>query len=91
MRYLLEYISMCKNDFIVWWKVKLIFVCVEVILEISYFVIGLAWNQVLFINYLSLFLLIQAILFLVFLRLQFGFEGHLTIYDKMRINKTNYE
>lgn len=87
MRYLLKYVSTCQSDFIAWLKVKRIFVCIESIMEISYFLLGLSLNHAILFYYCSLFLLVQAILSFVFLRFQLGVRGHLTKYDRMRMKR----
>ena len=87
MRYLLKRVSICKKDYIIWWRVKLIFVCVEVILEITYFLVGIGLTNVNSFRFFSLFMFIQVILSFLFLRFHLGIEGHLTKYDKMRIKR----
>lgn len=87
MRYLLEYISKHPKDFIVWRKAKCIFACVESIMEISYYTLGLVWSHESLFNYFSLFMFTQAMFTFIFLRIQFGINGHLTKYDRMRMKK----
>lgn len=87
MRYLLKRVSICKKDYIIWWRVKLIFVCVEVILEITYFLVGIGLTNVNSFRFFSLFMFIQVILSFLFLRFHLGIGGHFTKYDKMRIKR----
>ncbi len=87
MRFLLEYVSTCSKEFVIWWKVKRVFVFAESILLIAYFAAGLVWNRSTLFDYCGLFMLCQALLSFIFLRFQFGIGGHLTKYDRMRMKK----
>lgn len=88
MYYLLDQIKKCKKDFIVWWKVKRAYACIEIIIEIVYiFLVVFGSNHVRFIKYYTLFMLVQCALWTMFLRSQFGHDGHLTKYDRMRMKK----
>ena len=87
MRYLLQYVSKCKTDFVIWWKVKRVFVCVESMIGIIYVIIALYMNTGILLYYFSLFMLTQAILSFIILRFQLGIRGRLTRYDRMRLKR----
>lgn len=88
MYYLLDQIKKCKKDFIVWWKVKRAYAFIEIIIEIVYFIlIVFGSNHVRVIKYYTLFMLVQCVLWTMFLRFHLGFNDRLTKYDKMRMKK----
>ena len=87
MGYLLGYLSTHREDYTCWLKIKRIFACIEGLLELIYFAVGVFTNQGKAFICFSFFLLLQALLALIFLRIQFGVGGHHTKYDRRRKNK----
>ena len=87
MRYLIKYVLKCKDDFIFWLKVKSIFACVTSVLEITYLVLRLGWDNMRLFYYFDGFLLIQVILTIIVLRFQYELNSRLNKYDRMRMKR----
>lgn len=84
MRYLVDHLKDYQSNFLFWWRVKRIFACVEIVLELSYCIAGIFVKESKLFEYFTYFMFIQTMVWFWMFRVQFGSGGHHTKYDIMR-------
>lgn len=86
MRYLLHSAQMYQKEFLFWLRCKNVFTFAEFVVTMCYLLYSIIVGNSKTGNMIDLILLGQSVLVFLLMRFQFGLDGHLSRYDRIRLH-----